>query len=120
MYWTFSPDLLVLADYDAFNPQIHLKKILYNEENWILIEIASTYGGFYVTNKSFNVMFGNDNCIWKFKIDSNLLFGKLKIFQFGFASNFIIVFKGVKVENDYPNLVILKFFIYNFIIEKNL
>ena len=31
-----------------------------------------------------NVMFGNNDFIWKFRIGSNLLFGKLKIFKFKF------------------------------------
>ena len=44
-------------------------------------------------------MFGNDNFIWKFEIDSNLLFGKLKMFKFKFISNCTIVFKVDKVEN---------------------
>ena len=41
-------------------------------------------------------MFRNDNFIWKFGIYLNLLFGKLKIYNFEFGSNFI-VFKVVKV-----------------------
>ena len=44
-------------------------------------------------------MFGNHDFILKFGIGSNLLFGKLKIFKFGFGSNSTIVFKVVKVEN---------------------
>ena len=34
-----------------------------------------------------------------FRIGSNILFGKLKIFKFEFELNFTIVFKVVKVEN---------------------
>ena len=44
-------------------------------------------------------MFENDDFIWNFEIDLNLLFGKLKIFKFEFGSNFTIVFKVIKVEN---------------------
>ena len=44
-------------------------------------------------------MFGSYDFIWKFRIDSNLLFGKLKILKFEFELNSIIVFKIVKVEN---------------------
>ena len=49
--------------------------------------------------KNINVMFENDNFIWKFRICSNLLFGKSKNFKFGFKSNSTIVFKVVKVED---------------------
>ena len=49
--------------------------------------------------KRSNALFGNDDFIWKFGIGSNLLFGKSKIFKFGFESNSIIVFKVVKVKN---------------------
>ena len=44
-------------------------------------------------------MYGNDDFIWKFEIGLNLLFGKSKIFKFGFGLNSTIVFKVVKVEN---------------------
>ena len=62
-------------------------------------------------------MFENYDFIWKFGFDLNLLFGKSKIFKFKFESNSSIVFKVVKIENDYLNFVILKFFIYDFIIK---
>ena len=44
-------------------------------------------------------MFGNNNFICRFKICSNLLFGRLKIFKFKFELNFTIIFKVVKVKN---------------------
>ena len=54
-------------------------------------------------------MFGNDDFIWKFGIDSNLLFDKLKIFKFEFGSNSSIIFKVVKVENLKMNTKTLSF-----------
>ena len=43
--------------------------------------------------KFFYVIFRNDDFIYKFRIDLNSLFGKLKFFKFGFKLNFTIVFK---------------------------
>ena len=54
-------------------------------------------------------MFGNDDFIWKFGIDSNLLFGKSKIFNLGSGSNFTIVFEVAKVENLRMTTQILSF-----------
>ena len=53
--------------------------------------------------KNFYAMFGNHDLIWKFKIGSNLLFGKLKIYIFEFGSNYTIIFKVVKVHYFYSS-----------------
>ena len=47
----------------------------------------------------YGLIFENDDFIWKFKIDLNLLFDDSKIFKFKFELNSIIIFKIVKVEN---------------------
>ena len=62
-------------------------------------------------------MFGNDNFIWQFKIDLNLLFDKLKIFKFEFGSNSTIIFKVVKVENLKMTIQNLSFSNSSFIIK---
>ena len=73
----------------------------YTISNLDLNQIHNCYknGLKWVVILKFHVMFGNNNFIWKFGIVSNLLFGKLIIFKFGFESNSIIIFKVVKVKN---------------------
>ena len=62
-------------------------------------------------------MFGNDDFISKYRIDSNILFGKSKIFKFEFKSNFtIIVFKVVKVDDLRMTTKILSLSNFSFMI----
>ena len=56
-----------------------------------------------------NAIFENNDFIWKFKIGSNLLFDKSKIFKFEFELNFIVVFKIVKIEDFKKITQILSF-----------
>ena len=50
-------------------------------------------------NKFFIVVFGNDDFIYKFEIDLNLFFGKLKNFKFGFGSILSLFVKVLKIKN---------------------
>ena len=63
--------------------------------------------------KNINVIFENDNFIWKLRIGSNLLFGKSKIFKFEFESNSTIVFKVGKVEDLRVTIQTLSFSNYS-------
>ena len=67
--------------------------------------------------KSIDAMFGYDDFILKFVIDSNLLFGKSKIYKFGFGSNStIVIFKVVEIENLKMTIQTLSFSNFSFMI----
>ena len=70
---------------------IVFKKIAINGKNYSLKIFEIIINGKNMMKLSY-AMFRNNDFIGKFKIDSNLLFGKLKNFKFGFESNSTICF----------------------------